>query len=242
MFKTDQEYFQDRKYVTNSQLTKLAKSPQHLQAYYEGQNESSTSFDLGSALHLAILEPEKFEETVIVFAGKTRGVKYNKFVEENEGKIVILENEMVDLIGMKEAINNNGEAMHYINNSEKEIVETWTDADSLVQCKGKADMVGRDFIADLKTTKDVDPRRFRYSCYDYGYHRQAAFYLDGFKKERFIFVCVEKKPPYRIGIFDTSDEFIEQGREGYKELLHQYFEYFKEDTSKIKEYYIKETL
>jgi hypothetical protein len=47
-------------------------------------------------------------------------------------------------------------------------------------------------ITDLKTTKSCNPYKLRYSIKEYGYYRQAAFYIDGMKKitgiENIIFV------------------------------------------------------
>ena len=74
--------------------------------------------------------------------------------------------------------------------------------------------------------KEVLINEFRRSSLKYGYDRQSAFYGDGFKAERFIFIVIEKSAPYNIGIYECSAEFIEEGREKYKNLLSQYKEYF----------------
>ena len=62
---------------------------------------------------------------------------------------------------------------------------------------------------------------FRKSAYRYAYHRQAAFYLDGFNAKEFIFVVIESNAPHQIGIFRCSEHFIEQGRQEYIELLEK---------------------
>jgi hypothetical protein len=76
-------------------------------------------------------------------------------------------------------------------------------------------------LVDLKTTsKPITD--FRKSAYRYSYHRQAAFYLDGFGAKEFVFIVIETNEPHQIGIFRCSDNFIEQGREEYISLLEEF--------------------
>lgn len=70
-----------------------------------------------------------------------------------------------------------------------------------IECKAKPDIVstvfGQRFCADLKTTESANPEAIQRTIAKYGYHRQAAWYLDGMKAigqpcEAFIFIFVEK--------------------------------------------------
>ena len=83
---------------------------------------------------------------------------------------------------------------------------------------GKPARVNEKTLVDIKTTQDSSFYSFKGSAYKYGYDRQSAFYGDGFKAERFIFIVIEKSAPYNIGIYECSAEFIEEGREKYKNL------------------------
>jgi hypothetical protein len=87
----------------------------------------------------------------------------------------------------------------------------------LLKCK--PDRVLRNgLVVDLKTVDgSVDPSAWSGTLAKWGYHRQAAFYLDvlqaaGQKADMFIFVAVSKDPPHHIGIYLIEDESIEQGR------------------------------
>ena len=185
--------------------------------------------NFGRAFHLAMLEPEVFSSKVAIYPGKTRrGKAWNEFYENN------LRNEMSDIItevefecikGMESALISNediGELL--IGNTEVPMV--WEDSLSSVRCKGKVDILHKDVIIDLKTTQDASFEAFRRSAYRYGYNRQAAFYLDGFGAKEFIFVVIEKKAPYNIGVYHCSDGFIDSGREEYSRLLMDYRKYF----------------
>ena len=91
-------------------------------------------------------------------------------------------------------------------------------------------------IIDIKTTSDKSLSSFKSSAYKYGYHRQAAFYLDGFQAKEFIFVVIEKKAPYNVGVYIAGEDFINRGRSEYFELLTIYNDYFLSSNKKINTY------
>jgi exodeoxyribonuclease VIII len=91
-------------------------------------------------------------------------------------------------------------------------------------------------IVDVKTTEDASPEEFDRSIAKWRYHVQDAFYLDGTghavgqsgaKIERpreFVFLVVEKKPPYAVAVYRLDDEARELGRFEYRanlERLHR---------------------
>ena len=246
-FADDQEYYADNSYVTNSMLSKLNKGPEHLQHYLDGGVEESPALNFGKAFHLYILEKDKFDEEVAVFSGKTRrGKEWDAFNEANLGKTIISFKEALKIKEM-------GESLF----SKKAIKELLTHKDNICEsvaigeihdifCKGKADIVNKSkgIIVDLKTTQSVNPRDFRRSCYKYGYHRQAYFYKELFNAKEFIFICVEKEAPYSVGLFYTSDEFIEQGQDEVFNLLEHYDDYFQDDFGRemLKDYFVNEEL
>ena len=102
------------------------------------------------------------------------------------------------------------------------MANSWVDFNTMVKCKGKADIVveGGDMLVDLKTTSKPITE-FRKSAFRYNYHRQAAFYLDGFNAKEFVFIVIETNEPHQIGIFRCSEHFIDQGREEYVYLLEE---------------------
>lgn len=90
-------------------------------------------------------------------------------------------------------------------------------------------------LVDLKTTADASPEAFARSVAKYRYHVQAAYYLDGCRKaikqagingvkppKAFVFIAVEKTPPYNVGVYRLNSEAEELGREEYKRDLVSY--------------------
>jgi hypothetical protein len=232
-FKDDETYYADKKYVTNSMLTTLDRSPKHLANYLKYGSGTSPALEFGRAFHLAILEPEVFEQEVVGFNGARRGGEWKEFKEEHKDKLIMNLTEATTLKRMRDTIMSNSIARPLIEECQKEVAMIWKDKDTGIECKGKADGVGDYFMLDLKTTREPNFESFKRSAYKYGYHRQSAYYLDGFNNgmkkdmQEFWFICIEKSSPHNLGIYQCSDEFLQQGREEYKVLLERYKEKFQ---------------
>jgi exodeoxyribonuclease VIII len=95
----------------------------------------------------------------------------------------------------------------------------WVDEISGLQCKCRPDWLLDDssMMVDLKTTEDASPKAFQQSIAKWRYHVQAAWYLDGIEKatgkrpEQFIFIAVEKKPPYACAVYVADPQMVEIG-------------------------------
>ncbi|MBT9449976.1 PD-(D/E)XK nuclease-like domain-containing protein [Akkermansia glycaniphila] len=86
-------------------------------------------------------------------------------------------------------------------------------------------------LRDLKTTRlDIsNERALMYAITDFGYHVQAAMYLDLWnilhpddQRERFEFIFQESRPHYRVRTVELEPEAIQKGREAYNKALRQY--------------------
>lgn len=71
-----------------------------------------------------------------------------------------------------------------------------------------------EWIVDWKTTEDIQ-KLAKWGFIDLGYDVQAVFYSDmlGVDPSRFVFVVVEKSPPYSCRVIKLKDSTIEYGRE-----------------------------
>ena len=87
---------------------------------------------------------------------------------------------------------------------------------------------GQHWIVDLKTTgTTASPDRFGASAASYGYHLQAAFYLDGYEqitghRARFLNVLVETAAPHFVAVVELDDEALDVGRAKYRDALDIY--------------------
>ena len=241
-FAQDEAYYRDYMFITNSQMGHLKKSPLAYQKYRKYGMPDTNALIFGRAFHWAILEPEKFEEKTHIFDGKVRrGKAWDEFKEEydKDANCILLQSEYNNLKCMQDVIMSNSECQELLYGGKNEAVSCWEDEDSGVFCKGKADKVKKDFVIDLKTTASGEFHSFKGSAYKYGYNRQSAFYMDGFNKRNFIFIVIEKSSPYNLYIYECSDNFIDSGREEYKQLLKTYKEYFIDEAKVPSQYYYK---
>lgn len=246
-FKSDSHYYGDFLFVTNSQLGRLAKSPQTYVQYKESKmlrdiEPYVTALHFGRAYHMAMLEEDVYDDNVIRVDASTRTAKvWKEAVQEYNGHVsaLILQSEHDTIMRMRDILYSIGDIKDILNNlREKEKVVLWRDKDTDVLCKSKIDAITNDnILVDLKTTTDCRYQSFKSSCYKYGYYRQSAFYLDGSKTDDFIFIVQEKSSPYDVALYEVSGQAIQQGRNEYKELLKSFKDYFVEEELNVEQSY-----
>ena len=250
-FASDEVYYSDYSFVTNSQLGLIKKSPATYQHYRDNPSDRpvTKALNFGSAFHMCMLEYDKYKEQVVVEPDVNKRTKagkeeYQKFLSMHKGMTIISKDEHESLEGMRNRLNSSIEAMEMLSGGVAEQVNIWNDPDMNVPCKGKADYWNKDrnILVDIKTTSDASPDGFRSSAYKYGYDRQASFYLDGFGADQFWFIVIEKSAPYNMAIYSCSDEFLEEGRMKYKTLLQTYSLFFIEKLFDPYDHIHKDTL
>lgn len=110
----------------------------------------------------------------------------------------------------------------------------WRDALTGVMCRARLDWLpderlGRSTIyADYKTTRCGAPSKLGRAAADYGYHQQAAFYLDGIAalhlaaRPVFWFCYQEKTPPYLVTVSELDGPAMQIGRERNRRAIDTY--------------------
>jgi len=91
-------------------------------------------------------------------------------------------------------------------------------------CKLRADLVVDHpdeplTLIDFKTTMARDADHFLWQCAAYDYDRQAAFYTDALRAERFLLVGVQKVEPFGVFTIEVSETMLAEGRQKYQRLL-----------------------
>lgn len=83
-------------------------------------------------------------------------------------------------------------------------------------------------LADLKTTADLTPHGIERTIYKYGYHVQAAMYLDlynlatGENRDTFYLIFVKSSAPYTTAIRPLSPSALAEGRRWYYAAVRQW--------------------
>lgn len=79
---------------------------------------------------------------------------------------------------------------------------------------------------DLKTAASADPAEFMRSVARWAYHLQAAWYTAGLAAHnidaRFLFVVVEKTPPYPVSVIELDTEAMDEGHRLMRQAVDTY--------------------
>ncbi len=152
----------------------------------------------------------------------------------NNGTRTVLTQEQWDMLhGMRDAVMSHPAAGALLSKlpGQAELSVYWNDTETCALCRCRPDYWRQDdLLVDLKTTEDASPEGFSKSIANYRYDVQAAYYLDGVnqatgrKPRQFVFIAVEKKPPYAVGVYTLDAETLMLGRAQYQADLRHYAE------------------
>lgn len=239
---TNNEYHGDNTRISKSGLDLIHKTPAHYYAAHLDPNrkplsdEDAAKFFLdGTAAHAIVLEPRMFGESYIVRPSFSRTFGTSKAAEMfdslSNGKTV-LDLATYDMLQrMRDAVYAHPVAAALLRSGRAEQTIHWTDPTTGAPCKCRPDWDSdMDYIVDLKTTDDISPSGFARSSAKYRYFVQDPFYMDGIeiatgrRRNGFVLIAVEKKPPYQVEIYTHSEQDIELGRQQYLENLETYME------------------
>ena len=240
VIETNAEYHGYREAISKSRLSNIAVCPAYFKWCEDNPTEPSEDMVVGSAFHKIVLEPETFGDEFVVMPNfdrrtKEGKLKYAEFVEQSEGKTVITQEQYGTICGMLASIMSNPYARKLINGNIEQSMY-WTDELTKVECKCRPDVwrkvADRVVITDLKSTKSVMPNDFMRDVVKYHYDLQTAMYREGVSKNLnmpkdnidFVFIAVEKKPPYLLNIMQADTYVIQKGEADFREYIGTYAE------------------
>jgi exodeoxyribonuclease VIII len=190
--------------------------------------------EMGTALHLALLEPEKLHDVILAIPddvlnkdGHKKGNPWTYFQKANPGRILLKADELANLFNAVESVKSHPAAGPLI--AAKAIVEqpiTWQLHG--IDCKAIPDkVIPGHAIVDVKSTCVVQPKKFQRQAEDLLYDVQACFYRDGVLEvyaERlpFVFVAVEVEPPFRVRAYQAPDDWFVSGYSIISDVIQEY--------------------
>ena len=197
--------------------------------------KQSEAMNLGSAVHALVLEPSEVGVAMIAVAPdvdrRTKDGKaaYAEFLASSAGKIVLSPDEYARACGMAQAVHEHPIAGQLFSDGIAELSFFYTmPGRQIVKCRPdyvRPGFGGKFRLVDLKTTSCARAKEFRYSCIDFRYDVQAAFYSDlvrevtGTEITDFTFVAVEKEAPYLVACYKIEAAAIVRAREAYRRNL-----------------------
>jgi exodeoxyribonuclease VIII len=203
--------------ISSTDLRNFLKTPAHYYVGKHSKHEASPAMVFGSAFHLRVLQPCLFESRVVV---EKSAPKAKRDALEADGKYLITDEDRKTIEYMVSSLeaHETAAALLWHPSAVYERSYFW-DWDGLT-CKCRPDVERRDLglLIDLKTTTDASPGAFQKSIAGFGYHYQAQHYLtgvsavSGYLWNTFLFVAVEKSPPFGVGVYKLDGEALEIAR------------------------------
>ena len=241
LLRNDKEYYngEGRKYLSNSDISTLLKNPEQ----YGVPRPDNKNFAEGRYFHQILLEPEKAKDVVWVDATSRSTKKYKEFIEESGKEVALLRPEKENIESLASKMKSDLDFFELIyaegNVFEEPNIVSYKCDDITTEWKGKADIVHKDYVIDIKTTSSIDD--FRWNARKYNYDSQAYIYQLLFGKPM-MFLAVEKQTG-RLGMFTGNEDFYIRGKEKMHKAIAVYQKFFSEESTKdIKNYYLKEEI
>lgn len=231
---TEKEYRQHPA-ISRSELWHIRESPQKFKYYKENPPEPTPSLLFGQVFHKMLLEPDTFNYEFVVAPEANRRTKEGKqmwesFVADHENQTIIPVEMYAQAKEMCEAVKREPLAVKLLNGAA-EVPFFWTDEMTGEECKCRVDVLNTEYrqpiVVDVKTTADASTDAFIRSAINYGYDMQSAMYSDGVeknigKKPLFVFIAVEKEPPYAVNILQADKLFLRRGYDLFREYIGIY--------------------
>lgn len=220
--------------ISASGLKRFRQSPAH---YRYGKSEWKPHFDIGTAGHAIILEPDTFDNRfACVPQNSRRGTKaWQEMETEHAGKLLLKENDYITALECRDAVYNHPVAAELLGGplSWAEKSGYWIDVPTGLLCRCRPDYANERLrvIVDIKTTTDASKGYFFRNAGKLGYHLQDAHYRKGWDElawepDAFVFICIEKdalwKHPERaVGIYEFHPADFAKSIDHRRRLLNR---------------------
>ena len=231
--------------VNSHILGGFARTPAHVRHdLLHGGQTPTDSLALGWLLHLAVLEPERFEAGVVVPPKVDRRTKegkatWERFQAGNVGKELVDADTFAKVVAMRAALLAHPSAGEFLRSrGANEVSLVWEEPEVGVVCKARVDRVAYlnewPIVGDVKTARDAGRRPFERAVNQYAYHLQAQHYLAGLQAlspipegqpfRRFCFFVVETEAPYCVAVYELDESALvlaEQDRQRHLKTWRQ---------------------
>lgn len=203
-----------------SRLKHIARSPAHYR-YALDHPPTSKTLTFGSAVHSLVLGGK----SVVPYSDRRAGKEWEAFAGAHHDAYILSDKDYARADAMATAVLLDPLAASWLNWGSHEVKIDWETCGRA--CQSTLDVLGHDFVCDLKTTRSSDPNRFQWDARRMGYAAQLAFYCDAasFKTgrtfERAYIIAVESEPPHVVTPFEITPRLLEQGRQQCRAWLER---------------------
>lgn len=182
-------------------------------------------FDFGTAAHAAILEPDRIGEVCAVsppfnLRSPTGRAERDKFAEENPDRAILLPDEYQAVLAIRDRVHTHPVVSGLLTGGRAEQTFFAIDPETGELIKCRPDYLHDNGFAmlDVKTTADASQHEFGRHSGNLAYDISVPWYFDVLKAlygetpKHFIFLAIEKDPPYAMGLYYAQPHDIERAR------------------------------
>jgi exodeoxyribonuclease VIII len=205
-----------------------AASPLHFWAKRLDPNrvrEQRDVWDVGNAIHTAILEPDLLLDRVAGAPECDRRTKEGKaiaaaFELENAGKVQLKHDTFQMVLAVRDAAYRHPVASGLLSRGRAEQSYFAPDPETGALLKCRCDYIYDDasMIIDVKSAVDASPTGFGRAAANFRYDLQAAWYPDvvelatGARPAHFVWIAMEKDFPFAIGVYVATEDQVKRAR------------------------------
>ena len=235
--RNDEDYYGEfgSQFLSNSDIGALLKNPKE----FKKRIPDNPAFAKGRYFHQLILEPEKINDWVLSDSSSRNTNIYKGLCQSEGADFLLLKKEAEEMTDIANVMLSN---MSFFDEIRHDDVQYEVPAIKEIMghmWKGKADIVHPNMVIDLKTTSNIDD--FKWNAKKYNYDSQAWLYNQFFGRPM-VFYVVDKMSKM-LGIFETSDEFLDSGRAKVERALEVYDKFYGNNaTEDIQSFYIHECI
>ena len=209
--------------LNKSGIEKLLDCPLAYKLGLIQKEEPTPAMLFGTLVHSMILEPETVDSLyhVMQASATTKAGKAERAQAIEEGKTIVSAADFAKAKAMQARVQAHPAASWLLGlPGHSEVSMFWemqTEDGRIRQCKARADRIAKvgegEVIIDLKTTSGpVSPAELEKTVARFGYHRQAAWYCDGYERIAgkpclgFYFIFISTTQPYLVTAGKMNDE------------------------------------
>lgn len=193
--------------------------------------EDDGKFTIGKVSHVMVLEPHLFDDRVAIVYAKTKDgkpsdnwgtqdAKDQRAAAQASGKTAILAKHMDKVTAARDTLFANSFVSRAFVGGKFEQSMFWKHPRYGFWCRARPDFIvdSGAHLCDYKATGNADPNQFGRHAHAMGYHRRAAWYLEGAeillgkRPLHYWFINQETKPPYLPSVVELDTQAIEAGQ------------------------------
>jgi len=226
--------------ISNSRLKWLERSPAYCRLKIDEDEERTTeALQVGSLLHMMLLEPELAEARYLVHEKLDRRTKVGKGAwqdiqdEAAESGKEPIEQELWDRAReVADSVKANPSAAAVLDNADqKEVTLVWVDEPTGELCKARIDFgaAAVSLFGDVKTSRAAHPDSFGREIHNFRYYRQGAWYRRGLdvlgllgRYADYGIIAVENTAPFECYPYRLRPEDLDAGAVENEYLVNIY--------------------